>query len=312
MKKILIIFLFICTICFTGCFVNEVVPNENSITLTLDDDFASVIEGEIPSFTFNFDGNLNTIASINKSFYTVFSNNEDIILSDALIKLFDQYKDRLYIDVKSKQTVDTVFFSTLDADGNVKNLKYTPDNKEVFVETAFISLENGLKLTVDYSRFVYNGKQYYTWAHTNSITMYLYYPMMAIENGLKNKLVLITLPNRVTYSVGPSLDLSNVLNGVSYIDDDDCLYYTFKYITDLNGDGKDETLQEQQQYVIDYYVNEYNGSYKEYIVIEDVVENDQVVKKEVTKKEITYSYLGNNFIVEIYEKNFKMHHLESK
>jgi len=312
-KLLIILLLMLC--CFlTGCsglIINDVVSNENSITLKLEDDFASVIGGEIPEFTFNFNGNLNTIKNGVKSYQAIFSNNEDIILSDALNALFEQYKDRLYINLKSRDTVDTVLFSTLDENGNVKNLKYTPDNKEVFLETAYISLENGLKLTVDYCRFIYNGKTYYTWAMTHSINMQLYYPMMAIENkdAMKNKLVLITLPNRVTFSVGPTLDLSHILNGVSYIEDDDCMYYTFKYIVDLNNDGKEDELEIQQQYIIDYYVNEYNGEYIEYETT--VLDEETKEEKVVINKEVTYTYLGNTFVVKLYESNFKMHYVSS-
>ena len=301
MKKILIILVLFFSIYLTGCgdlFVNQVTPNQDSITLKLDDDYASVIEGDVPTFTFNFNGNLNTIKNGVKSYQAIFSNNEDIILSDALNKFFEENKENTYIHLNSKDIVDTVLFSTLD-----ENLKYTPDNKEVFNETAYVSLDNGLKLTVDYSRFIYNGKTYYTWALTHSINMQLYYPMMAIENGLTNKLVLITLPNRVTYSVGPSLELSNVLNGVSYIDDEDCMYYTFKYITDLNGDGKEDELSLQQQYIIDYYVNGYDGVYSEY--------QEEVEDEVVTHKVLTYSYLGNDFKIELFEKNFKMNYIKT-
>ena len=313
MKKVLIIFILIFTICLTGCnglFSNDVIPNENSITLTLDEDYSSVIEGEIPSFTFNFEGILNTVDSgAIKSYQAIFSNNEDIILSDALNIFFEQYKDRMYVKLNSKDTVDTVLFSTLDENGKVKNLKYTPDNKEVFIETAFISLENGLKLTVDYCRFIYNGKTYYTWAMTNSINMQLYYPMMAIKKDVKNKLVLISLPMRVTFMVGPTLKLSNVLNGASYIDDEDCKYYTFKYITDINDDGEAETIEQQQQYVIDYYVNELDGQYSEY---EETIINEETKQEEVViRKQVIYSYLGNNFVVKLYENNFKMNYIES-
>ena len=42
MNKLLLLFLLISTICLVGCFGSSTVPNENSITLSLDDDFASV------------------------------------------------------------------------------------------------------------------------------------------------------------------------------------------------------------------------------------------------------------------------------
>lgn len=293
MKKVLLVLVLLLTLFLTGCkgfFEPVVVPNENSITLKLEEDFASVIEGEIPTFTFHFDGTLNTNKNINKSFYTVFSNNDDIILSNALNKLFEQYKDRMYVELVGSQSVNSTLFSTLNEYGAVENVKYTPDDYKVYDETAYISLENGLKLTIDYRRFIYNGENYYTWRYTNSITMYLYYPMLAINDGLTNKLMMISLPNRVTYSVGPTLKLENILNGTTYADGPECLYYTFKYVFDLDKDGNEPPLEQKQQYIIDYYVNEMNGTYDE------------------TTKIITYSYLGNDFTVELLENNFKMHY----
>ncbi len=293
-KILIVVSTLLLTITLTGC-SNKVVPNENSITLTLDNDYASVIEGEIPSFTFNFEGNLNTIENVTDLNVAVFSNNEDIVLSDALTKLFEQYKDRMDVVLLSEQVVQYVLFSTLDENGKVKNIKYTPDDKKAYTETAFISLENGLKLTVDYSRFLYNGKTYYTWSMMNSITMFLYYPVMAIENGLKNKLVLITLPNRVSFAVGPSLKLSNVLNGASYIQDEDCFYYDFKYVDVDTEDGEECTLEQKQKYIIDYYVNEHNGNY--------------YIDENGTPK-VLFEYLENQFIVSLYDNNFKMEYVK--
>ncbi|MCI5939456.1 MAG: hypothetical protein SOU07_06805 [Bacilli bacterium] len=292
MKKLLLILLSLVVISLSGCFQSVVIPNENSITLTLDDDFAYVTKAtSIPSFTFEFDGTLNTNKNVDKKYYTVFTNNEDQILSDALQKLFNKYQDRMYVDVTGEDKVKTTLFSKLDEFGKVINEKYEPDDHKVYEETAYISLENGLKLTVDYRRFVYNGKNYYTWKYTASITMYLYYPLMKIEDNNENKLVIISLPNRISFQVGPQLVLSNLLNGSTYTDSNDCTRYTFNYLQELDEEGKDKlTLEDKQQYIIDYYVNEMNG----------------IVDK--AKNTITYTYLGNSFEVELLEKNFKMHY----
>ena len=95
MKKVLLLIILFFSLFLTGCggFQSTVEARENSITLTLDDDYRQFTEGEIPSFTFNFDGTLNVIANNPNKFYVQFSNNEDKILSDALGKLFEQYKD---------------------------------------------------------------------------------------------------------------------------------------------------------------------------------------------------------------------------
>lgn len=293
MKKILLMLCVIFIFSLSGCFSSVVIPNENSITLTLDDDFAYAVKAEnIPSFTFEFDGTLNTNKNVDKKYYTVFSNNEDKILSDALQVLFDKYQDKMYVEVVKEDKVTSTLFSTLDDYGNVVNEKYEPDDNKVYEETAYISLENGLKLTVDYRRFVYNGKNYYTWKYTASITMYLYYPLMKINDNGESKLAIISLPNRISFQVGPQLVLSNILNGVTYDDTKDCTRYSFNYLQELDENDKDTlTLEQKQQYVIDYYVNEMNGNYDE------------------ATKTITYSYLGNNFQVELLDSNFKMHYI---
>lgn len=293
MKKILLMLCMLFVFSLAGCFSSVVVPNENSLTLTIDDDFAYVIKADnIPSFTFEFDGALNTNKNVDNKYYTVFSNNEDKILSDALQALFDKYKDKMYVDVTGEDKVTSTLFSTLDEFGNVVNKKYEPDDNKVYEETAYISLENGLKLTVDYRRFVYNGKNYYTWKYTASITMYLYYPLMKIDDNGTSKLAIVSLPNRISFQVGPQLVLSNILNGTTYTDNKDCTRYTFNYLQELDENKQDKlTVEQKQQYVIDYYVNEMHGSYDE------------------NSKTITYSYLGNNFQVELLESNFKMHYI---
>lgn len=293
MKKILLVLLIIFVIPLMGCFESVVVPNEKKIVLTLDEDYQYVVKANsIPSFTFEFDGILNTNKNIDKAYYTVFSNNDDIILSDALQKLFDTYKDNMYVEVVGSQKVTSTLFSRIDEYGKIVNDKYEPDDNKVYEEVAYISLDNGLKLTVDYRRFVYNGKNYYTWKYSASITMWLYYPLMTINENDENKLVILSLPNRISFQVGPQLVLSNVLNGATYVDSDECLRYTFEYLEDLDEEGNDKlTLQEKQQYIINYYVNDMNGTFDE---------NSNI---------IYFSYLGNDFKVELKEENFKIRYI---
>ena len=54
-------------------------------------------------------------------------------------------------------------------------------------------------------------------------------------------------------------------------------------------------IKDNQQFIIDYYVNNYNGEYKE-----ETNENNELVKT------LTYSYLGNDFLITLYDTNFKM------
>ena len=61
MKKILlVVMLLFSSLLLVGC--NETVPNEGSVTLSITESYYDYIKYEdVPSFTLNFEGNLNTI-----------------------------------------------------------------------------------------------------------------------------------------------------------------------------------------------------------------------------------------------------------
>lgn len=306
MKKILIVILLLFCVLLTGCgdvFRNNVEGNENRITFSLGNDYLEFVEGDpSPTFIFNFNGNLNTVVN-RKSFFAQFSYNEDKILSDALNLLFTQYKDRTHIELVSKNTgVNKTKFSTINKYGALVNQEYTPDDYTVYHEKAFISLENGLKVKIEYRRFLYNGNTYYTWPTTQPLTMTVVYAYMIIEQSdkLTNKLVLITLPTRIAPTVynnvvaDRSIGISNIINDSTYVYNNDSIYYTYDYLNESDSEDEEQKIKDNQQYVIDYYVNEWNGKYVE----------------EESGKFIYYSYYGNNFKVELLDETFKMHYLE--
>lgn len=315
MKKVLILLILILSLVLTGCgdgglFRNTVEPRENSITLSLDDDYASFIDGEIPTFTFNFEGTLNVIAKNKNKFYVQFSNNEDKILSDALNKLFEQYRDRTHVElVSKKENVNQALFSTLNKYGAVLNEKYTPDDYAEYDEIAFIDLENGLKLKIEYRRFIYNGANYYTWSYRTPLSMVLTYPFMVLEDegSMTNKLVLIALPTRVAPNIynnsvaDKKIGLSTIINGTNYIYNDDNIYYTYSYPNVSESKDEAQIIKDNQQYIIDYYVNELGAT---------CTEEERVVDgKNVMIPVIYYSYLDNNFRIDLFEKTFKMHYV---
>ena len=277
MKKILLLFvLFLSLIGLVAC--NETVPNDGSVKLDITDAYKQYIKyDDIPSFTLNFDGNLNTIANVNKSYYTVFSSNDDIILSDALSELFEN--NDCSFEVVNEDQVSERKFSVIE-NGKLKNINMPCDDGYVYDEIAYVNLSNGLKLTVDYCRFTSGGKTYYTWRYSRSIAMFLYYPVMRIQNNNEDELVLLTLPQRINIHVSPELKLASILTKEEYLED---TYYTFEYF-------HKETLEEEKQYVIDYYKN-YN-----YVK----VDNDT----------FTFEYLNNKFSVKLNDKNFVISWLE--
>lgn len=313
MKKLLIILILLFPLFLTGCdFRNTVEARENSITLSLDDDYAKFIEGEIPSFTFNFEGTLNVIANNPNKFYVQFSNNEDKILSDALNKLFETYKDKMHIElINKKEGVSKALFSTVNEYGTVINQEYTPDDYAEYDEFAFIELENGLKLRIEYRRFLYNGANYYTWSYRTPLSMVLLYPLMVLEGELTNSFVLTALPTRVAPSIynnsvaNKKVNISSLINGKTYVYSPDSMYYTYSYVNVSESKDEAQIILDNQKFIIDYYVNNHNGVYEETISQEQTEEG----LKDVVIKTIKYQYLGNEFLINLYDNNFKMHYV---
>ena len=314
MKKILLVIILLLSIFLTGCegFQSSVESRTNSITLTLDDDYKQFTKGEIPSFTFNFEGTLNVIANNPNKFYVQFSNNEDKILSDALAKLFEQYKDRTHIElVSKKEGVNKALFSTLNEYGAVINQEYTPDDYCEYDELAFIELENGLKLKIEYRRFKYNGENYYTWSYRTPLSMVLVYPFMVLPGELTNDFVLIALPTRVAPNIynnsvaNRKVNISNLINGTTYAYSEQSMYYTYSYVAVSDSKDEQQKIKDNQQFIIDYYVNNHNGRYEETTKQEQTDEG----LVNVVVKNLYYTYLGNEFLINLYDNNFKMHYV---
>ncbi|MBO7080391.1 MAG: hypothetical protein J6W64_11465 [Bacilli bacterium] len=266
----ILIVLLICTLFLSAC--NDTIPNDGYVKLDISENYKEYIKSDIPSFTLNFDGNLNTIKNVNKSYYTVFSGNDDIILSDALSKLFEEYSDKVYFEITDTKKSRTREFSYLE-DGKVKNKNMVLDDEVSYNEVAYIPLNNGLKLTIDYCRFVSEGKTYYTWCYERSISMYLYYPIMVVEASGAKELKILTVPNRVKIHVTPELRLKNILSKDTYIKDN---LYNFSYVDQ-------GSIDSNKAYVWDYY-SDYNLSAREDI--------------------FTFDYLGNRYEVTLNDDSF--------
>ena len=256
---LVLVFLLFSTLFLGAC--NDTIPNDGYVKLDISENYKEYIKSDIPSFTLTFDGRLNTIKNVNKSYYTVFSGNDDIILSEALSKLFEEYKDKVYVEVTDTKKSRTREFSYLE-NGKVKNKNMPLDNEESYNEVAYIPLNNGLKLTIDYCRFVSDGKTYYTWCYERSISMYLYYPIMVVEENNTKELKILTVPNRVKIHVTPELRLKNILSKDTYTKDN---LYNFEYVDMGN-------LDNNKAYVWDYY-QDYNLSERADVFTFDYLSN---------------------------------------
>ncbi len=253
MKKIYIVVLIMLLFSLSGCFKNKVSPNEKEIVLRLESKYTALMpyeEEDIPTFTFEFDGVFNTIMYVSKTYYAVFATNDDFLLSSEIEKLLKSKEGRVEYVIQEQSVSPTTRINSMNEDGKQVANHYPVDNLDIFNETAFIDLENGLKLSIDYRRFASDGVTYYVWRYTQNLAMYLYYPLMVIEEDGQKELLILTLPNQIKFQVGTTLSLDKVLSNDDYLDVDK---YTFNYLDRFS------TLQDKQQHIIDYYVNGYEG-----------------------------------------------------
>ncbi|MFA5542991.1 MAG: hypothetical protein WC008_03465 [Bacilli bacterium] len=253
MKKINIIILIILLFSLSGCFKNKVTPNEGEIVLRLEEKYTALMpyeKSDIPIFRFEFDGVFNTIMYVSKTFYSVFATNDDFLLSAEIERILNENEGRVEYVVSAQDVQTTTRINSMNSEGKQVANHYPVDNSDVFDETAFIDLENGLKLSIDYRRFSSDGKTYYVWRYSQNLAMYLYYPLMVIEENGQKELLILTLPNQVKFQVGTTLSLDKILDNDDYLDVDK---YTFNYL------DRYTSLSEKKQHIIDYYVDGYEG-----------------------------------------------------
>lgn len=241
----------------TGCIKNSYEINEGSLTLTIRDDFAERMPyDETPSFTFTFEGIIRTIEkpknSIYQPYYVFFAGNDDFHLSEQISNFFAKYEGKIDFVIVEERNSEKARINHRDEEGEAIPEFLDIDDGKEYYEIAFIKLENGMKLSLAYRRFTSDEVTYYVWRYENNMSMTLYYPLMVIEeNGVK-EIVLMTLPNRIEYQVGPGLVVSKILKNPDYLED---AKYTLKYLEEH------ETLYDKQKYVKDYYINECGGEY---------------------------------------------------
>ncbi len=233
-------------ITLSSCFKNQVNPNEGSIRLYLDEEFISYMEYlEVPDFVLTFEGVFNTIANTPDTNACIFASNDDVRLSPIIAKLIENYS--VYVDVIKIDKAKTARINTLDENGKTVVNNFLIDNELSYDEVAYLSLPNGLKMTINYRRFISQGITYYCWRYTSSITLYLYFPLMVIREDSKKKLLLLTLPDRIGFQVGSQLKVTNIITKDEYLSD---AKYTFEYLDDI---------EDKITYVKNYYLINHQG-----------------------------------------------------
>ncbi len=276
----LVIIMILSLTVLSGCFKNQVVAHQGQIRLYLDESFTTHMSYEqVPDFTFTFEGTINTIANVPDTNATVFASNDDVVFSAMVAELIEEYS--VYTEVVATKEVPTTQINTLDDNNKTVVHQYPVDGGITYDEVAYLSLDNGLKMTINYRRFVSDGITYYCWRYTSNITFYLYYPLMIIEESGTKKIVLLALPNRVTFQVGSQLKASNILSKDEYLN---ATKYTFAY-PEVEGD--------KVTYVKEYYLNNHEG-----YEVENGLEDD-----------FYFQYLGIRYQVLFHDQSFTLQYI---
>lgn len=240
---------------------------------------------EVPTYTFGKGYNLNALTREEAPHEAILSGNDDFLVSDIITALFEENKDRLVIkednrSISSTTKMNRRTYNTAKEKYETESISLGVDAIDteegrisyVFEETAYVGLENGLQLTLEYRRFVSDGETYYAWRYTKSIKIYLHYPLMLLPD---KEMLILTLPTYTRYSVGPQLKLDNVIQEETYLDPS---YYHFAYRDDL------PTQADSVEYITDYYKTYHNG-----VIVDSTLQ---------------FTYLDRVFKIEFLETSF--------
>lgn len=283
MKKILslLILLVLLTSCGKGL---EIITSPYDLSIT--EEFLEHFDyntNDIPKFTLEFEGEINVIANWRKE-ELIFSNNDDFKVSELISGILNE--NDYNVLVSETKEMKTTKMNTFEGEKR-KTLNLTVDGEIVYNELICVNLDNGLKLTMQFRRFVSEGITYYAWQYTSSLRIILHYPVMVIKQDGVNKLVIITLPDGFSnYTVNFQLGIDDLIEKDKYVYGD--YEYSFRYI-DVDTTNVEE-VSEAINTIKQYYINNYDGIEEE--------------------GKIIFSYLGKNFSIDFNEQNFVINYLD--
>ena len=298
MRKILIMTILLISLFTSGCgfFETELQEIEDEITLTIKEDFVEYLGYEkenIPTYTFKFDGKINITLRNTGPNEIIFSGNDDFRISNMVEEFLKYHEENGIISYRTlnvqKKYETHLNKRTVLEDGTVKTervyLKVT--DGDLYNEIAYITLENGLQLTMNFCRFEgeIDGvkKTYYAWQYSESIRMILYYPLMVVndKNG-ERKILIVALPNKVINKIEPRYDLKGLMTKDTYLDSS---YYTYPYPDfDEETSSSDYDATESIENIKNYYIDKFNGRYE--------------------GEDFVYTYLGYDFKVTFEKTSF--------
>lgn len=302
MKKILLVLTLMLSFVFTGCSLTDnTTENEGTITLEILDEYLSYLDyksSEMPNFTLVFEGIVNTNEAVKNKNEVIFSNNDDFVMSEIIANLINKYKDDktrfTTIVVSEELKAETMMNSKKIVNGKEKYEKHYLEvyGKKIYNEICYITLENGLQLSIDYRRFESfdeneNLKTYYAWQYRQSMRMILHYPLIVVKNNNKKVFVIVPLLNNTSYTIGTQLDVKKILENDKYYTDPG--FRTFFYPNyDENKGMTPEELQDNIDYVKQFYLDNFEG-------------NDESI--------FTFKYLERLYSIEFKDTNYVINYL---
>lgn len=283
-KYILLLVISILLSISLGCNLNifrvETVENDGSFTLTIDEDVLKYLNTtDIPNYTCTFDGVLKSSKYRTGEFEIAFYDNDDFFLSKIIENLINEYKEKKRVSFKSISSDNETesWMNRKQDDVNEKEYIKIKDNK-IYNEIVYISLENGLQLSINYARFSdFEGNTYYRWQKTEGIRFVLHYPLMVYHNEEhdRNEVVVMPLPNGVIYYFDTTTkQIDALLKNDKYLKEE---YYKFGYVNSYEKDYDN---------IVNYYLTDAKG-----------------VK---TSEGIECEFMSNKFLVTFAEDSFSL------
>lgn len=284
-KYLLLVLLIVLSVS-TGCSCSEMfsfptVAMENEILLTYDQDLKEYLGYEtselnnLPNYKLTFPGVLNISKTRQGEFECVFTKNDDFTVSRIISEIIEEYrgKNRIAFREISVDNVMETWMNLRTEDRDEKIYLQVKDGK-IYNEHAYIVLENGLRLSMNYARFVdKDNNVYYRWQKTESIRLVLHYSIMVIKENNQKKFVFFVLPNEVTNKFDTTTkNINDLINKDKFLEAE---WYTFNYA---------HSYEEDYQNYLNYYKDNFNGRFI----------NDDFV----------YTYLGYDFKVLFNENSF--------
>lgn len=285
-----------------GCGGNEVEPNEEKIVFGIPDDYLEYLPyDEVPNYELNFTGTIYTTVGVSISNKKFFAKNDDFYISDIIASLLAEYqeKDRLTVRLfrQDEQFETRMNKLELDKKGNLKQFSQIMKVKDgkIFNEIAYIALENGLTLSIEYRRFIsdFEGyeKTYYTWRYTSPLNMVLHYPLMLTKNEIgKEQILIVPTPTKVVYHLGVStqLPVKSLLKGFEKYTEANFRRFNYPNFSNDPRENEHFDLEENIELVKQFYIRDFSAYEKD--------------------NNLYFEYLNQNFKITFEEEFFLIDH----